>query len=177
MCKSCKRLWTVSFPPHKALFYSRRPVMIFYKLLFYSQTQKILKENEHTRIGIYTYCCCLVMKSCPTLLWPCRLQPTRLLCPWDFPGKWGLSCGSDGKGSACNEEDLGSIPESRIFPGEGNDSSFWHSYWKIPWTGSLVSHSPWGCKELDMTKQSTGEGNGTPLQYSCLENPMDGGAW
>ena len=24
---------------------------------------------------------------------------------------------------------------------------------------------------------SSGEGNGTPLQYSCLENPMDGGAW
>ena len=24
---------------------------------------------------------------------------------------------------------------------------------------------------------ATGEGNGTPLQYSCLENPMDGGAW
>ena len=22
-----------------------------------------------------------------------------------------------------------------------------------------------------------GEGNGTPFQYSCLENPMDGGAW
>ena len=22
-----------------------------------------------------------------------------------------------------------------------------------------------------------GEGNGTPLQYSCLENPIDGGAW
>jgi len=22
-----------------------------------------------------------------------------------------------------------------------------------------------------------GEGNGTPLQYCCLENPMDGGAW
>ena len=26
-------------------------------------------------------------------------------------------------------------------------------------------------------KSSLGEGNGTPLQYSCLENPMDGGAW
>ena len=25
--------------------------------------------------------------------------------------------------------------------------------------------------------QFSGEGNGTPLQYSCLENPMDGGAW
>ena len=23
----------------------------------------------------------------------------------------------------------------------------------------------------------TGEGNGTPLQYFCLENPVDGGAW
>ena len=29
-------------------------------------------------------------------------------------------------------------------------------------------------RELDM---NNGEGNGTPLQYSCLENPMDGGAW
>ena len=25
--------------------------------------------------------------------------------------------------------------------------------------------------------QYSGEGDGTPLQYSCLENPMDGGAW
>ena len=28
-----------------------------------------------------------------------------------------------------------------------------------------------------MIIQQTGEGNGTPLQYSGLENPMDGGAW
>ena len=27
------------------------------------------------------------------------------------------------------------------------------------------------------TRPVFGEGNGTPLQYSCLENPMDGGAW
>ena len=26
-------------------------------------------------------------------------------------------------------------------------------------------------------QSANGEGNGTPLQYSCLENPMDGGAW
>ena len=25
--------------------------------------------------------------------------------------------------------------------------------------------------------RTSGEGNGTPLQYSCLENPMDGGGW
>ena len=28
-----------------------------------------------------------------------------------------------------------------------------------------------------LPQQALGEGNGTPLQYSCLENPMDGGAW
>ena len=49
-----------------------------------------------------------------------------------FPG------GSDGKESACNAGNLGSIP------GSG---------------------------------RSRGEGNGNPLQYSCLENPMDRGAW
>ena len=30
---------------------------------------------------------------------------------------------------------------------------------------------------LGMCAYYLGEGNGTPLQYSCLENPMDGGAW
>ena len=36
----------------------------------------------------------------------------------------------------------------------------------------LISYSKW--TPLDI---NTGEGNGTPLQYSCLENPMDGGVW
>ena len=31
--------------------------------------------------------CCLVTKSCPTLLKPYRLQPSRLLCPWNFLAK------------------------------------------------------------------------------------------
>ena len=31
--------------------------------------------------------------------------------------------------------------------------------------------------ELARASGVIGEGNGTPLQYSCLENPMDGGAW
>ena len=30
---------------------------------------------------------------------------------------------------------------------------------------------------LGVSSMLLGEGNGTPLQYSCLENPMDGGAW
>ena len=31
--------------------------------------------------------------------------------------------------------------------------------------------------KLHFPNQTGGEGSGTPLQYSCLENPMDGGAW
>ena len=50
---------------------------------------------------------------------------------------------------------------------------------------SLVGCSPWGCIELDTTERLhfdfslsyIGEGNGNPLQCSCLENPRDGGAW
>ena len=50
---------------------------------------------------------------------------------------------------------------------------------------TLVGCSPWGCKESDMTERlhfhfslsCIGEGNGNPLQCSCLENPRDGGAW
>ena len=50
---------------------------------------------------------------------------------------------------------------------------------------SLVSCSPWGHEESDMTEwlyfhlslSCIGEGNGNPLQCSCLENPRDGGAW
>ena len=50
---------------------------------------------------------------------------------------------------------------------------------------SLVGCSPWGCEESDSTEQlhfhfslsCIGEGNGNPLQCSCLENPREGGAW
>ena len=51
---------------------------------------------------------------------------------------WDLPYNSDGKESACNTGDPGSIP------GSG---------------------------------RSSGEGIGNPLQYSCLEDPMDRGAW
>ena len=50
---------------------------------------------------------------------------------------------------------------------------------------SLVGCSPWGREELDTTEwlhfhfslSCIGEGNGNPLQCSCLENPRDGRAW
>ena len=33
------------------------------------------------------------------------------------------------------------------------------------------------CSLLELFRGVDGEGNGNPLQYSSLENPMDGGAW
>ena len=50
---------------------------------------------------------------------------------------------------------------------------------------SLVGCSPWGREESYTTERlhfhfslsCIGEGNGNPLQCSCLENPRDGGAW
>ena len=57
--------------------------------------------------------------------------------------------------------------------------------WKIPWTeepskllsvGSLrVGHDEW--LHFHFSLSCIGEGNGNPLQYSCLESPRDGGAW
>ena len=56
---------------------------------------------------------------------------------------------------------------------------------KSPGRRSLVGCDPWGREESDTTERlhfhfslsHIGEGNGNPLQCSCLENPRDGGTW
>ena len=49
----------------------------------------------------------------------------------------------------------------------------------VPLQGSALSHFAIVCTRIKhrSAQRSTGEGDGTPLQYSCLENPTDGGAW
>ena len=57
--------------------------------------------------------------------------------------------------------------------------------WKIPWTEEPARLQSMGSLKSDTTEQlhfhfslsCIGEGNGNPLQCSCLENPRDGGAW
>ena len=57
--------------------------------------------------------------------------------------------------------------------------------WRIPWMEEPGGLQFMGSLELETTERlhfhfslsCIGEGNGNPLQYSCLENPMDGGAW
>ena len=85
------------------------------------------------------------------------------------------------------------LPESTVFLGIYSCIE-WRKKWQptpvlLPGKShgqrSLVGYSPWGCEELDTTERlhfhfsllCIGEGNGNPLQCSCLENPRDGGAW
>ena len=65
-----------------------------------------------------------------------------------FPG------GSDGKAkaSACNEEDLGSIPGSGRSPGEGDGNPLQHACLENP-RRNLVGYSPRDRKESDTTEQ------------------------
>ena len=57
--------------------------------------------------------------------------------------------------------------------------------WKIPWTEEPGGPQSMGSRRSDTTERlhfhfslsCIGEGNGNPLQCSCLENPRDGGAW
>ena len=64
--------------------------------------------------------------------------------------------GSNGKESACNVGDLGSIPGSGRSPGEGDGNPFQYSCLENSMDrGALVGYSPRGYKELDMTEQLT----------------------
>ena len=66
----------------------------------------------------------------------------------DFPG------GSDSKASAYNAGDLGLIPGSGRFPGEGNGNPLQYSCLEIPWMEELgAGYRPWGHKESGMTER------------------------
>ena len=72
--------------------------------------------------------------------------------------KLGFPGGSDGKESACNVGDPGSIPGSGRCPGEGNGNPLQYSFlaWRISWTDEPGRiYSQWGHKELDTTERLT----------------------
>ena len=65
----------------------------------------------------------------------------------------GFLGGSDGKASACNAGDPGSIPGLGRSPGEGNGNPLQYSCLENPMDRGGVGYSPWGRKEWDMTEQ------------------------
>ena len=81
-------------------------------------------------------------------MWHHELWPTRLLCPWDFSRPRIL--------------EWVAIPFSRE-PSRHRDLT-------------RVSCSAWDMGSIPGSERCSGEGNGYPLQYSCLENSMNRGA-
>ena len=97
---------------------------------------------------------------------------------------------SDDKASAYSAGDLGSIPGLGRSPGEGHGNPFQYScpppekrgskkYLDFPGgaDGKASSYHAGNPGSIPGQGRFPREGNGNPLQYSCLENPVDGGTW
>src|SRR5574340_1076264 len=110
----------------------------------------------------------------PDSVRPHRRQPTRLPCPWDSPDKkTGVGCHFLLQCMKVKSESEGA--QSCLTPCDPIDSSppgsSIHGIFQtrvLEW-GAIASIPGLG--------RAPGGGNSNPLQYSCLGNPMDGGAW
>ena len=133
------------------------------------------------------------------------LRPHGLYSPWNSPGQnTGMGSRSLLQGIFPTQESNPGLPHWRQILYQLNHQGSprileWLAYpsekvmaphsstlaWKIPWTeepgrlqsmGSLRVGHDW-VTSLSLFLSFIGEGNGNPLQCSCLENPRDGGAW
>ena len=129
-------------------------------------------------------------------------EPARLCCPWGFSRQeyWsGLPCpppghlpdpGIEPGSPALQADSLPSEPPGRpkntgmcnlsLLQGNFSTSELNRGLFHCFPGGSEVKASAWNAGDLGSipgSGRSPGEGNGNPLQYSCLENPMDRGAW
>ena len=121
---------------------------IFYVIYFYSFLYYISSSAFLDLIWFSFYqSVSSVTQSCPTL-WPHGQQHSRLPCTSPTPRAYSISCPSS---QWCHPTILSSV---------------------IPF--SCVQSFP-ALGSFPVSQFFTGEGNGTPLQYSCLENPTDGG--
>ena len=115
---------------------------------------------------------------------PHRWQPTRLPRPWDSPGKnTGVGCHFPPQCMKVKSESevAQSCPTLRnpmdcSPPGSSIHGIFqarvlgWGAIYRLFWCSVQFG-------ALTFISFLLGEGDGTPLQYSCLENLIDGGAW
>ena len=208
--------------------------LLFFQILFpYKSLQSIEKSSLCYTIGPCVCVCVCVYVSHSVMfdsLRHCGLQPARLLCPWEYPGKntgrgfhfllQGIlpTQGSNLSLLHCRQVLLPSEPPGKptidpyqtfiLYMSDSHsvvsDSLQPHGLetarilclWNSPGknTGNISPKIPE--KEISFPSPGDllhpeylyiiyilyivvcicGEGNGTPLQYSCLENPVDGGA-
>ena len=110
--------------------------------------------------------------------------PPKLFCPCDFPGK-NIRVGCHFLLQECflNQGSNPGLPGCRQIlyslsqqASRGNSTSLCRPVWEgSPKGRRYMFMQDWFM--LLYSRNGHGEGDGTPLQYSCLENPMDGGAW
>ena len=111
---------------------------------------------------------------------PHRLQHARLPCPSLFPGICSDSCSLSWW---CHPTNLSPVaPSPRVLSLAQHQAFFQEagSLYQVACIGTSASLLPVTVQDwfpLGLTSLISREGNGTPLQYSCLENSMDGGAW
>ena len=119
---------------------------------------------------------------------PHRQQPTRLLCPWDSPGKnTGVSCHFllqcrkvKSESEVAQSCPTPIDPMDCSPPGSSVHGIFqarvleWGAIVECKYSILILISTAFG--SLPMYYFLLGEGNGNPLQYSCLENPRDRGA-
>ena len=114
---------------------------------------------------------------------PHRRQPTRLPRPWGSPGKnTGVGChfllqcmkvkSESEVAQSCPSL---SNPMDCSLPGSSVHGIFQARV--LEWGAIAFSGKAGDPGSIPALGRSPGEGNGNPLQYSCLENPMDRGAW
>ena len=123
-----------------------------------------------------------VAPSCPTQR-PHGLQPTRLLCPWDFPGKsTGVgchcllrqSCLGGGKWLDIRKIMIETVKQTNKTDNyKFKDAITMHGL--LRWlSGKESTCNSGNVDSISGSRTSPGEGNGHPLQYSCLRNPTIG---
>ena len=118
-------------------------------------------------------------------MWPHRRQPTRLPRPWDSPGKnTGVGCHfllQCVKVKSLSHVRLLATPWTAAYQAPPSMAFSRQEYWSGASQVVLVVKNPSAntgdAGSIPGPGRSPGEENGNPLQYSCLENSMERGAW
>ena len=139
----------------------------WFDLLAVQGTLKTLLQHQSSKASIYVCCCCcfasVMSKSSP----PHGLQPTRLLRPWDFPGK------SIGVGCHCLLHNICIYVCKRYYMNHLLASVVAQWVQNLPAMQETQEMWVWSLGKEDSLEEEMR----TPLQYFCVGNPMHRVAW
>ena len=133
-------------------------IVLFLCIIFYLRTLNVISLLKDV---LFCCCCCSVTMS--SSLQPHGLQHTRLPCPSLSPWVCSNSCPLRHWRHLTISSSVSPFLNPEDFPG-GSD-------------GIASAYSAGDLGLISGSGRSSGEGSGNPLQYSCLKNSVDRGAW